>query len=213
MIPWQKPRKPSPDGLGHVLELAVAQVLVQPVRALHRGAQGQERRGGEVEVHQAVIVVVEDRDARAVGRGEVLLLGHAREVDEVDARTPCDTSVKRNGLDSVCLVRTTGTRRPSCGRPRSVDTTLAWDLPVEDAWFGAALPVGPVRPASPLPASVEPGWPRSSRDPRSNRNPPRPESCRGSPAATGTATLCRSNRYTQVATMGKEPPGPEPDPA
>ena len=42
-IPWQNPAKPRPDGLGHVLELAVAQVLVEPVRPLLGRPEGQER--------------------------------------------------------------------------------------------------------------------------------------------------------------------------
>ena len=82
--PVAEAREAQARRLGHVLELAVAQVLVEPVRALPGGPEGQERAGGEVEVELAVVVVVEDGHARAVGGGEVLLLGHAREVDEVD---------------------------------------------------------------------------------------------------------------------------------
>ena len=76
--------------LGDVPEAAVAEVLVEPVRALSGRPEGQERRGGEVEVELAVAVVVEDRHARAVGGREVLLLGHPREVHEIDAGSPGD---------------------------------------------------------------------------------------------------------------------------
>ena len=89
----------EPGRLGHVLEMVAAQVLVEPVRALFGGAQRQERGGGEVDVEQAVVVVVEDGHARAVGRGEVLLVGHARKVHEVDARLPWRS--RRNGTGST----------------------------------------------------------------------------------------------------------------
>ena len=71
--------------VGHVAELEVAEVLVKAVWTLDRGTQRQQSGRGEVNVHQAVVIEVEDRHARPVGRGEVFLLGHAREVDEVDA--------------------------------------------------------------------------------------------------------------------------------
>jgi hypothetical protein len=76
--------------VGHVTELAVAQVPVQPVWPFDGGAQRQQGGRGKVDVHQAVVVGVEDSHARTVGRGEVLVFGHSREVNEVDAGFPGD---------------------------------------------------------------------------------------------------------------------------
>ena len=65
--------------------MVAAPVPVQPVRPLDGGTQREQGGRREVDIEQAVVVIVEDGHARAVGGREMLLVGHARKVHEIDA--------------------------------------------------------------------------------------------------------------------------------
>ena len=76
--------------LGDILKPATARVAVQAIGNGPRRIDRQRVARRETEVHLAVVIEVEDRHARAVGRGELLGLGHSRDMHEVDPGTGPD---------------------------------------------------------------------------------------------------------------------------
>ena len=84
-IPWQKPWKPRPELSVTSRNVHAAQVLVESVASCFARAERKKSAGSEVEVEQAIAVGVEKGDPGPVGRGHVLVWGHARDVDKSDA--------------------------------------------------------------------------------------------------------------------------------
>ena len=94
-----KAAKSQSRRFGNVLKLVLAQVFVQPVGAFFGRAQRQQRGRREIEIEQAVVVVIEHGHAGAIGGREVLVVVHAGKVHEIDPGFPCDLGkAKRAGL-------------------------------------------------------------------------------------------------------------------